>query len=152
MSNLSEFPVEVDAGKPSTGGEAWYAQPQEPLESIDDVVLVASGKGGVGKSTITVNLACALARQGKRVGILDADIYGPSITRMMGTNSELPQDDAGRTMPVQNHDVWTVSVGNVIPPEAALVWKGPLVTQALIQMFRDIAWPQIDILLVDMPP
>lgn len=153
MSGLPEFPVAVEVNSSHAGNQqAWYAEPQAPVSGIEDIVLVASGKGGVGKSTVTVNLACALARAGKRVGILDADLYGPSITRMMGTDQDLPVDDEGRTLPLENHGVWTVSVGNVLPPEAALVWKGPLVTQALIQMFRDIAWPQLDILLVDLPP
>ncbi|WP_260294635.1 Mrp/NBP35 family ATP-binding protein [Sedimenticola hydrogenitrophicus] len=157
MSRLPEFPIPIQipaqANPASAADEsAWYAEPQAAVAGIEDIVLVASGKGGVGKSTVTVNLACALAQAGKRVGILDADLYGPSITRMMGTERELPVDDEGRTLPVENHGVWTVSVGNVLPPEAALVWKGPLVTQALTQMFHDIAWPELDILLVDLPP
>jgi ATP-binding protein involved in chromosome partitioning len=157
MSRLPEFPIPIQipaqADPASAADEpAWYAEPQAAVAGIEDIVLVASGKGGVGKSTVTVNLACALAQAGKRVGILDADLYGPSITRMMGTDRELPVDDQGRTLPVENHGVWTVSVGNVLPPEAALVWKGPLVTQALTQMFHDIAWPELDILLVDLPP
>ncbi len=154
MSRIPEFPIPAVPGTASMGSgeQPWYAVPQEAVSGIADIVLVASGKGGVGKSTVTVNLACALARSGKRVGILDADLYGPSITRMMGTDRELPSDAEGRTLPVENHGVWNVSVGHVLPPEAALVWKGPLVTQALLQMFHDIAWPDLDILLVDLPP
>jgi ATP-binding protein involved in chromosome partitioning len=153
MNLIPEFPVPVHTcTTPGADEQPWYAEPQESIAGIEDIVLVASGKGGVGKSTVTVNLACAMAQAGKRVGILDADLYGPSITRMMGTDRELPTDAEGRTMPVKNHGVWTVSVGNVLPPEAALAWKGPLVTQALLQMFHDIAWPELDILLVDLPP
>lgn len=153
MTGFAEFPVQVEVNHSiQTSEDAWYAQPQEPLEGIANVVLVASGKGGVGKSTVTVNLACALAQAGRRVGILDADLYGPSITRMMDTDAELPVNEDGFTMPIERHGVYTVSVANVMPPEAALVWKGPLVTQTLLQMFRDIAWPQLDILLVDLPP
>ncbi|WP_052761219.1 Mrp/NBP35 family ATP-binding protein [Sedimenticola thiotaurini] len=154
MSEIPEFPIPVTLGntEPTPGAQPWYAEPQQSIAGIENIVLVASGKGGVGKSTVTVNLACALAQAGKRVGILDADLYGPSITRMMGTDRELPTDADGRTLPVDNYGVWTVSVGNVLPPEAALVWKGPLVTQALLQMFHDIAWPELDILLVDLPP
>lgn len=151
MTQITEFPVTIGTTT-SSDGQPWYAEPQEPVAGIEDIVLIASGKGGVGKSTVTVNLACAMARAGKRVGILDADLYGPSITRMMGTDRELPTDAEGRAMPVENHGVWTVSVANVLPPEAALAWKGPLVTQALLQMFRAIAWPELDILLVDLPP
>ncbi len=152
MSGLSEFPVSVQAGSTGAAVEPQYAEPREPVTGIEDIVLVASGKGGVGKSTVTVNLACELARSGKRVGILDADLYGPSITRMMGTDTDLPISEDGRAIPVQNHGVWTLSVGHVLPPEAALVWKGPLVAQTLLQMFRDVAWPELDILLIDLPP
>jgi ATP-binding protein involved in chromosome partitioning len=150
MKAPSEFPIPVKLGQPPA--QPWYAEPQEPVTGIGDIVLVASGKGGVGKSTVTVNLACALERLGKRVGILDADLYGPSITRMLGTDGELPVDAEGRAIPARNHGVWAVSIGNVLPPEAGLVWKGPLVAQALVQMFRELAWPELDILLVDMPP
>lgn len=152
MNQLPEFPIPVSLGQAGIGAEPWYAEPQEPVAGIGDIVLVASGKGGVGKSTVTVNLACALERLGKRVGILDADLYGPSITRMLGTDSELPVNAEGRSMPVRNHGVWAASIGNVLPPEAGLVWKGPLVAQTLVQMFRELAWPELDILLVDMPP
>ncbi len=152
MKQLPEFPIPVSLGQAASDAEPWYAEPQEPIAGIGDIVLVASGKGGVGKSTVTVNLACALQRLGKRVGILDADLYGPSITRMLGTDSELPTDAEGRAMPASNHGVWAVSIGNVLPPEAGLVWKGPLVAQTLVQMFRELAWPELDVLLVDMPP
>ncbi len=153
MRDFPEFPVEVEVnGNALNSAQPWYAEPQQALQGISDVVLIASGKGGVGKSTVTVNLACALQAQGQRVGILDADLYGPSIVRMMGTDSELPVNEAGFTMPTQNHGVYTVSVANVLPPEAALVWKGPMVSQTLMQMFREIAWPELDVLLVDLPP
>ncbi len=152
MSGLPKFPLPVRGGIGATATDPWYAEPQEPVAGIEDIVLVASGKGGVGKSTVTVNLACAMALSGKRVGILDADLYGPSIARMLGTDVELLIDDDGRTVPVRSHGVWAVSVANVLPPEAALVWKGPLVAQTLVQMFRNVAWPDLDVLLVDLPP
>ncbi len=152
MSRLPDFPLPVRNGNDTLAPDPWYGQPQEPVAGIEDILLVASGKGGVGKSTVTVNLACAMARSGKRVGILDADLYGPSIARMLGTDVELGVDGEGRMVPAQRHGVWAVSVANVLPPEAALVWKGPLVTQTLIQMFRGVAWPELDLLLVDLPP
>ena len=152
MSKLPEFPVLVQSGQGESISEPWYAEPQASVEGIENIILVASGKGGVGKSTVTANLACALALIGKRVGILDADLYGPSITRMMGTDTALPVNDNGKVTPVQNHGVWSVSVGNVLPPEAALVWKGPLAAQTMLDMFREVAWPELDILLVDLPP
>ena len=129
-----------------------YAQPEAPLEGVDDVVLVASGKGGVGKSTVTVNLACALQERGLRVGVLDADIYGPSVARLLGTDTDLEVDADGRTRPAAGHGVHAVSVANVLPPEAALAWKGPLVAQTVMDMFRAVAWPDLDLLLVDLPP
>ncbi len=153
-NNDKQFPIPVVAegtGAPGSD-EAWYAEPQEPLDGVDDVVLVASGKGGVGKSTVTVNLACALRRKGVRVGVLDADLYGPSIARMLGVDVALERDEQGRTLPACNHDIYAVSVANVVPPEAALAWKGPLVAQTLVQMFREVAWPNLDLLLVDLPP
>ncbi len=152
MKRIPEFPIPVQAGGDVPNPDIWYAEPQEPVDGIEDIVLVASGKGGVGKSTVTVNLACALAKRGKRVGVLDADLYGPSVARMLGTDVELATDEDGRAVPARNHGVWAVSVANILPPEAALVWKGPLVSQTLIQMFREVAWPELDILLVDLPP
>lgn len=123
-----------------------------PVKGVADILLVASGKGGVGKSTVSVNLACALARKGKKVGLLDADLYGPSIQRMMGTGGELMQDDSGNAIPGQTHGVWSLSMGNLTPPEAPITWKGALVAQALLQMFREVNWPDLDVLVVDLPP
>lgn len=151
MSDDKPFPIPVRTAA-STSPEPWYAEPGEPLNGVRDVLLVASGKGGVGKSTVTVNLACALQQRGLKVGVLDADLYGPSIARMLGTDTDLQQDEAGHTLPAEGHGVHAVSVANVIPPEAALVWKGPLVAQTLMDMFRGVAWPDLDILLVDLPP
>lgn len=144
------FPIPVEAGEASS--DILYGEPQADIPNVRDVVLVASGKGGVGKSTVTVNLACALKQQGQRVGILDADLYGPSIARMMGTMGGLRYDDEGRPCPALTHEISSISMANIIPPEAALAWKGPLVAQALVQMFREVAWPEIDVLLVDLPP
>jgi len=123
-----------------------------PIAGIGDIVLVASGKGGVGKSTVTVNLAACLQRQGLRVGVLDADLYGPSIARMMGAPEGLALSEAGMANPAFCHGIPVLSVASVIPPEAALAWKGPLVSQTLSQMFREVSWPELDILLVDLPP
>lgn len=148
MNEPFPFPVEVADATP----DVIYGEPQADIPGIRDIVLVASGKGGVGKSTVTVNLACALKQQGKRVGVLDADLYGPSIARMMGATCGLEYDDEGRAMPALTHGIPNISTANILPPEAALVWKGPLVAQALVQMFREVAWPELDILLVDLPP
>jgi ATP-binding protein involved in chromosome partitioning len=154
MSENKPFPIPVRGAETAPHGQnaPWYAEPGSPIEGIADVLLVASGKGGVGKSTVTVNLACALRAQGLRVGVLDADLYGPSVARMLGTDHELGGEGQGRSLPVVAHGVHAVSVANVIPPEAALVWKGPLVSQTLVDMFRGVAWPDLDLLLVDLPP
>tara|TARA_R110002167_G_scaffold213760_7_gene418384 strand:+ start:2241 stop:3182 length:942 start_codon:yes stop_codon:yes gene_type:complete len=124
----------------------------QPVVGVGEIVLVASGKGGVGKSTVTVNLAASLHSQGLRVGVLDADLYGPSIARMFGAGEGLQTDSRGIAQPTECHGVFVLSVASVMPPEAALVWKGPLVTQTLTQMFREVLWPDIDVLLVDLPP
>lgn len=123
-----------------------------PIDGVGEVILVASGKGGVGKSTVTVNLACALRAMGLDVGVLDADLYGPSVARMLGTGDGLASNDEGFAMPACSHGVHSVSVANVLPPESALAWKGPLAVQALTQLFREVAWPGLDLLLVDLPP
>jgi len=154
---MTEFPLGVSLGESACGTadgamDPNYAEPQQPVAGVKDILLVASGKGGVGKSTVTVNLACALAGRGLKVGIVDADLYGPSIARMLGTGSGLEQDETGRSIPAVAHGIPAVSVANVLPPEAALVWKGPLVAQAVVQMFREVAWPELDLLLVDLPP
>ncbi|BCU06451.1 Mrp/NBP35 family ATP-binding protein [Allochromatium tepidum] len=146
-SGTSQAPI-----NPEPDTAPGYAEPGEPIPGVRDVVLVAGGKGGVGKSTVTVNLACALRVQGLRVGVLDADLYGPSIARMLGTDTELEQDAAGRAIPAVGHGVHSLSIAQRIPPEAALVWKGPLVTQTLMDMVYGVAWPDLDVLLVDLPP
>ncbi|HHH39711.1 MAG TPA: hypothetical protein ENK50_09065 [Sedimenticola sp.] len=154
---MNDFPVGVrlgEAAPDALGGvpSFHYAEPGQPVAGVKDVVLVASGKGGVGKSTVTVNLACALSERGVKVGVVDADLYGPSIARMLGTGTGLAQDPSGRSVPALAHGLPAVSVGNLLPPEAALVWKGPLVAQAVVQLFREVAWPELDLLLVDLPP
>lgn len=128
------------------------AEPVEAVPGASEIVLVASGKGGVGKSTIAVNLACALQRLGLAVGLLDADLFGPSVARMLGSGEGLLARDDGRAAPALSHGVHSVSIGNLLAPEAAVPWKGPLVAQAIVQMFREVAWPDLDVLLVDLPP
>ncbi|MBX3601789.1 MAG: iron-sulfur cluster carrier protein ApbC [Rubrivivax sp.] len=122
------------------------------LPGVKNIVAVASGKGGVGKSTTTVNLALALAAEGARVGILDADIYGPSQPMMMGIEGR-PESEDGKTMqPLENHGVQVMSIGFMIEPDQAMVWRGPMATQALDQLLRQTNWRDLDYLLVDMPP
>ncbi|HEV8692359.1 MAG TPA: iron-sulfur cluster carrier protein ApbC [Ideonella sp.] len=122
------------------------------LPQVRNIIAVASGKGGVGKSTTTANLALALAAEGARVGILDADIYGPSQPTMMGISGR-PESEDGQTMlPLENHGVQVMSIGFIVEPDQALIWRGPMATQALDQLLRQTKWDDLDYLLVDMPP
>ena len=122
------------------------------LPNIKNVVAVASGKGGVGKSTTTVNLALALAAEGASVGILDADVYGPSQPTMLGIDGK-PESVDGKTMePLENYGVQVISIGFMVEPDQAMIWRGPMATQALEQLLRQTNWRDLDYLLVDMPP
>jgi ATP-binding protein involved in chromosome partitioning len=114
--------------------------------------MISSGKGGVGKSTTTVNLAIALAQQGKRVGLLDADIYGPNIPRMMGIEGVEPIFLGKTIKPIRAHNIKVMSIGSLVDRGASLIWKGAMVTQAIEQMLEDIDWGRLDVLLFDMPP
>ena len=122
------------------------------LPRVKNVIAVASGKGGVGKSTTTANLALALAAEGAKVGILDADIYGPSQPMMMGVSGR-PESEDGKTMnPLRGHGVEVMSIGFLVNEDQAMIWRGPMATQALDQLLRQTNWGELDYLLVDMPP
>ena len=123
-----------------------------PGVGIKSVVAVASGKGGVGKSTTAVNLAFALAAQGLAVGILDADIYGPSMPRLLGLTQKPETVGGNRLKPLETHGVKVMSIGFLVDPEAPMIWRGPMVVSALTQMLRDVEWGELDVLVVDMPP
>ena len=124
-----------------------------PLKGIKNVIAVASGKGGVGKSTVAVNLALAIAADGGRVGLLDADIYGPSQPHMLGLVGERPMSEDGKTMdPIRVHGLEVMSIGFLIDPDTPMVWRGPMVTSALSQMLMQTKWHDLDYLIVDMPP
>ncbi len=116
------------------------------------IVAVASGKGGVGKSTTAVNLALALNRLGLSVGILDADIYGPSLPRLMGLSGKPQVRDDKKLEPMENFGVKVMSIGFLVPEDTPMIWRGPMVMGALEQMLRDVAWGPLDVLVVDMPP
>ncbi|MBT3237747.1 MAG: iron-sulfur cluster carrier protein ApbC [Rhodospirillaceae bacterium] len=122
------------------------------MPGVKSIVAVASGKGGVGKSTTSVNLALALAVDGHKVGILDADIYGPSIPRMLGVTGEPSSSDGTTLDPMEAHGVKCMSMGFLIEEETPVIWRGPMAQTALQQMMRDINWGDLDILVVDMPP
>jgi ATP-binding protein involved in chromosome partitioning len=122
------------------------------LPKVKNIVAVASGKGGVGKSTTAVNLALALAAEGASVGLLDADIYGPSVPMMMGINGK-PDTLDGQTMePMENYGVQVMSIGFLVAQDEAMIWRGPMATQALEQLLRQTNWRDLDYLIVDMPP
>jgi len=124
----------------------------EPIKGIKNIIAVASGKGGVGKSTTAVNLALALAEEGARVGILDADIYGPSQPRMLGVHGK-PESKDGKTLePMSGHGIQAMSIGFLVDEETPMIWRGPMVTQALQQLLNDTNWDDLDYLVVDLPP
>ncbi len=124
----------------------------KPLENIKNIIAVASGKGGVGKSTTAVNLALALQAEGANVGILDADIYGPSVPRMLGIHAKPESADGKSLEPMQGHGLQAMSIGFMIDDETPMIWRGPMVTQALEQLLSDTNWKDLDYLVIDLPP
>ena len=133
---------------------AHAAQPgAKLLPGVRNIIAVASGKGGVGKSTTAVNLALALAAEGARVGILDADIYGPSQPQMLGIGDQRPESPDGKSMiPLEAHGLQAMSIGFLVEQDTPMVWRGPMATQALNQLLKDTAWNDLDYLVIDMPP
>jgi len=151
LSSVCDTDVEVELG--------WKVHAHSvqgklrPIEGIKNIVAVSSAKGGVGKSTVAANLALALAAEGARVGMLDADIYGPSQPTMLGVAGEQPVSRDGKTFePIQAHGLAMISIGCLIDTEQPTVWRGPMVTQALNQLLFQTNWPDLDYLFIDMPP
>ena len=127
-------------------------QAQENLvPGVKHVIAVSSGKGGVGKSTVAVNLAVALHQLGGRVGLMDADVYGPNIPMMMGV-TQPPEQQDGKIKPAESHGVKLISMGFFVPEDTAVVWRGPMIHTAIQQFFRDVVWGELDYLLIDLPP
>lgn len=120
-------------------------------KNFGHTIAIASGKGGVGKSTVAANLAVTLANRGMRVGLLDADIYGPNIPTMMGI-AEMPQPEDGRLIPATAHGVKLMSIGFLVPPNQPLIWRGPMLHSAIRQFITDVDWGDLDMLVVDLPP
>ena len=166
LSGVSQALITLTADKPAgadspsgkekkaaSHGQAAPRQPQKPeIPGIGAIIAVASGKGGVGKSTTSVNLALGLAGEGLRVGLLDADIYGPSIPRLFGLSGR-PMQGPGRTiLPMEKYGLKIMSIGFLVDEGTAVIWRGPMVQSALLQMLREVAWGELDVLVVDMPP
>ncbi len=144
------------AAKPPSLKIGQHPTPQQGgpqrISGIDRIIAVASGKGGVGKSTVASNLAVALARQGRRVGLLDADIYGPSQPKMMGVSKRPASPDGKIIEPLVAHGVTMMSIGLMLKEDEAVVWRGPMIMGALQQLLGQVAWGKLDILIIDLPP
>ncbi len=135
------------------GGKRKPAEPEDKrIPGVEHVIAIASGKGGVGKSTVSANLAVALAAAGKRVGLLDADVYGPSQPRMMGISGRPSSPDGKIILPLRNHGVTCMSIGFMVPADEAVIWRGPMLMGALQQLLGQVQWGRLDALLVDLPP
>ena len=144
-------PAPRPAGLPQ-GGPRTPPPRGQPLPGVKHVIAVASGKGGVGKSTTACNLALALERTGRRVGLLDADIYGPSIPRLFGLSGKPRMGENRMLEPMDGYGLKVMSIGFLVDEEAAMIWRGPMVMSAITQMLREVAWGELDVLVVDMPP
>lgn len=126
---------------------------QSPIEGVKKIIAVGSGKGGVGKSTVATNLALALAKTGQKVGLLDTDIYGPSIPRMLGALGQRPElSPEQKLFPVRRHGLHLMSMGFLVEEGVAVVWRGPMLFKAMDQFFKDVAWGELDFLIIDLPP
>lgn len=148
VPGVKEVAIETSSEVPS----AKKLPEKESIPEVKNTIAVASGKGGVGKSTVAVNLAASLARSGAKVGLLDLDIYGPSIPTMMGVNEPIQMTQGGRMIPIVNYDIKMISVGFVLEEDAPLIWRGPLVMQIVKQFLKDVEWGELDYLVIDLPP
>ena len=143
--HVEKAPPELKPQRPAQTGP-------ERIPGVAHIIAIASGKGGVGKSTVSANIACALAQQGKRVGLLDADVYGPSQPRMMGVSGRPASPDGKTILPLRNHGVTLMSIGLMTNEDQAVVWRGPMLMGALQQMMMQVQWGALDVLIVDLPP
>lgn len=157
IPEINRVAVEILAEPPVEPEQQQARRPIQPqqtayLQNYENVIAVASGKGGVGKSTVSVNLALALAQMGKKVALFDADIYGPSLPIMMNLRGAKPSIEDNRLVPISQYGIDTMSIGNLVDESASMVWRGPMVHQAIEQLLRDTNWPGGDFIIIDLPP
>ncbi len=149
--HFPDYEIKVENTFPQIKTKQWH-----PLTGVKNIIAIASGKGGVGKSTVAANLAVALSTNGYKIGLLDADVYGPSIPKMFGIEKEKPtiitQNGLEIINPIERYGVKILSIGFFVDPQQALIWRGPMATQALKQLIEQTNWGDLDILLIDMPP
>ena len=148
IPGVKEVVVDVTAEVPA----AKKLPDKEPIPKVKNTIAVASGKGGVGKSTVAVNLALALGKSGAKVGLLDTDIYGPSIPMMMGIHKQLQTTPDEKILPISNYNIKLMSVGFMLDEETPLIWRGPMVMQIVKQFLTGVAWGELDYLVIDLPP
>ncbi|HEY9788426.1 MAG TPA: Mrp/NBP35 family ATP-binding protein [Candidatus Obscuribacterales bacterium] len=149
LPGVTEVDMESDA---AVASQRRLPGTKEPVEGIRQIVAVTSGKGGVGKTTVAVNLACALAQLGAKVGILDSDITGPNVPLMMGVDDYQPTARDSKIVPVENYGVKVISMAFFVSRETPVIWRGPMLDKAIRQFLRDVDWGELDYLIVDMPP
>ena len=158
--NISKFKEDGDRSSQESGAfpgqghrkKQEAEEPDEILGGVENVIAVASGKGGVGKSTVAVNLACGLARTGAKVGLLDTDIYGPSVPTMFGTHERPNITAKKKLIPLEKHGVKFLSMGLLVDPDQAMIWRGPMVTSAVKQFMQEVEWGDLDYMVLDLPP
>ena len=148
FEGVENVTVDIDQFLPSHAVQSGL----KPLAGVKNIIAVASGKGGVGKSTVTANLALALSAEGASVGVLDADIYGPSQPRMLGLSGQPETTDEKSILPMRAHGLQAMSIGVLVDTEQAMIWRGPIATQALSQMLNETRWQDLDYLIIDLPP
>ena len=148
LPGVTSVAIEMTSSVRSSGAVPGQRQ---PLPGVKNIIAVGAGKGGVGKTTMAVNLALALARRGSKVGLLDADIYGPNVPIMLGVQASL-ETDGQKIVPIEKHGLWTVSMGFLAGDSDPVIWRGPMLHGVLRQFLQDVAWPALDYLIVDMPP
>ncbi|MGV3519297.1 Mrp/NBP35 family ATP-binding protein [Luteitalea sp.] len=148
LAGVTSVDIEMTSSVRSSGAVLGQRQ---ALPGVKNIIAVGAGKGGVGKTTMAVNLALALAQRGSRVGLLDADIYGPNVPMMLGVQAAL-ETDGQKIVPIEKHGLWTVSMGFLAGDSDPVIWRGPMLHGILRQFLQDVAWPALDYLIVDMPP